>query len=256
MLGIYLVICTRNKKSYVGRAQDIDKRLERHFRELRLGYHHNVNMQRDYDKYGIHAFTVKRQRLSSIAECKLAEQIHIDSGKHKYNIGKSNVCGDNLTLHPDRVEIIARRAASCKASMDKLTNEERKLIYGKPGDENGMYGRTHTEEAKKIIGDRHRGNSYAKGIKRSDETKAKLSAIASKRTGETNPFFGKSHSEETKAKLRKANKGKLPTNTLKVKVGKKIYESASAAARDLGCAVASIGNRIKSPKFPEYSYVS
>ena len=43
------------------------------------------------------------------------------------------------------------------------------------------------------------------GTKRSEETKQKLSQIASQRTGEKNSFYGKQHSAETKAKIGSAN---------------------------------------------------
>jgi hypothetical protein len=75
-----------------------------------------------------------------------------------------------------------------------------------------------------------------------------------------NPFFGKKHSEETikklsaLSKLRFKDPNNLP-NRLRVKVGNKIYESASKAAQAIGCAVATIRNRIMSGKFPHYSYV-
>nr|DAF93427.1 MAG TPA: intron associated endonuclease [Myoviridae sp. ctshb19] len=256
MQGLYLIVCTRNKKSYVGRSEDIDKRIRSHFYTLRKGIHQNVNLQRDYDKYGPDAFETKRMKLRTLRECMEAEQYHLDSGKHKYNIGKSNTCGDNLTDHPDREEIIARRSQSFKATVAKMTREERVEKYGKFGSKNGMYGYEHSDEAKASISRANKGNSYAKGAKRSDEHKAKLSAVASTRTGEKNPFYGKSHSEETRKKIQEANKGRLPPNTLKVRVGKKVYESATAAAKDLGCAVASIRNRIENPKFPDYSYVS
>lgn len=257
MQGIYLIVCTRNKKSYVGRSEDIDKRIRNHFYTLRKGIHQNVKLQHDYDKFGPEAFEVKRKKLRTLRECMEAEQYHLDSGKHKYNIGRSSTTGDNLTDHPDREEIIARRSQSFKATLAGMSPEERSEKYGKFGSKNGMYGYEHSEEAKASIGKANKGNSYAKGAKRTDDQKAKLSAIASARTGEKNPFYGKSHSEETKAKLSAMHTGRiLPTISIKVRVGKKVYHSCSAAAKEIGCSVATIGNRVKSEKFPEYSYVS
>lgn len=256
MQGIYLIVCNKNGKSYVGRSVDIEKRLKRHFRSLEKGTHENVLLQADYDKYGRKAFSTKVKQIASVQKCKEAEQRHIDSREHKYNIGLSSTCGDNLTLHPDREEIIARRNASCRETLARLTTKEKKELYGNAGADNGMYGKTHTESARKKISKAQKGNQYAKGAVRSEEQRKRLSEVASARTGVANPFYGKSHSDETKEKIRQANKGRLPPNTLKVKVGKKVYESATAAAKDIGCSVASIGNRIKNPNFPEYSYVS
>lgn len=53
-------------------------------------------------------------------------------------------------------------------------------------------------------GDATRGlEPWNKGKTHSQETKAKLSAIAKKKTGDKNPFFGKKHSERTKAAISK-----------------------------------------------------
>lgn len=43
----------------------------------------------------------------------------------------------------------------------------------------------------------------------SDETKRKISELASKRVGEKNPWYGKLHSEESKKKMSESHKGKL-----------------------------------------------
>lgn len=44
------------------------------------------------------------------------------------------------------------------------------------------------------------------GIKRSKETKEKLSLLAKNRTGEKNHFFGRKHSVETREKISKARR--------------------------------------------------
>lgn len=256
MLGIYQIICTKNGKIYVGRSVDIEKRLKRHFRSLEKGNHENVLLQHDFNKFGRAAFKLKVKTQPNEEASKVAEQYYIDTLENQYNIGMSSVCGDNLTRHPDREEIITRRNKSCKESMARTTAEERIARYSNAGEDNGMFGKTHTKKARKKISEAHTGNQYAKGAVRSAEQRKRMSEVASARTGEANAFYGKSHSDETKEKIRQANKGRLPPNTLKVKVGKKVYESATAAAKEIGCSVASIGNRIKNPNFPEYCYVS
>jgi group I intron endonuclease len=79
-----------------------------------------------------------------------------------------------------------------------MSLEERKEKFGKCGEKNGMYGKTHTEEVRKKISEMHKGNSYCKGKKLSEEIREKMSKNAKLKIGEKNPFFGKKHTEEVK----------------------------------------------------------
>ena len=78
------------------------------------------------------------------------------------------------------------------------------------GIENGMYGKTHTLEARKKISEARIGKpSWNKGKHFSEETRKKMSE--SKKASyikENHPNFGKHLSEETKQKLSEAHKGK------------------------------------------------
>ena len=84
------------------------------------------------------------------------------------------------------------------------------------GEKNGMFGKTHTTEAKKKIGDASKGRgtmfkgkSYAEI---QNDTVAAYERINKHKNWmlENNPFKGKKHSEEAKAKMRlKAQQRKL-----------------------------------------------
>ena len=52
-----------------------------------------------------------------------------------------------------------------------------------------MTGRTHTDATKRKISEINKGNSYAKGFKRTPEQRARLSEVASQRTGESHSSF-------------------------------------------------------------------
>lgn len=168
------------------------------------------------------------------------------------NIGRHSKGGDNLTRHPNREEIIERRTASQQTTYDNLSDEDRKLMYGRPGELNGMYGKTHTDKVKLANSELHMGNNYRLGHKATDETKAKMSAIASARVGELNTFYGKKHSEETRVRLSNANKGKMPINTNRLEIDGVVYNSQAEAARFLGVSGGTITHRINS-KNPMYS---
>lgn len=52
MTGIYKIQSLLDKRCYVGKAKNIDKRNKFHFSRLKIGKHHNNLLQRFYNKYG------------------------------------------------------------------------------------------------------------------------------------------------------------------------------------------------------------
>ena len=140
-----------------------------------------------------------------------------------------------------------------------MTPEERKQKYGKCGEKNGMYGKTHTEEVKKMNSELKKGNINFKGHKHTEESKQKMSEIRkNKNTGENNSFFGKHHSEETKQKIREKNIGNIPPTAIKITIDGVLYISIAESSRQLDIPVPTILWRLKSknPKFENYKYYS
>ena len=121
---------------------------------------------------------------------------------------------------------------------DKFFNEAYASINGMfgrdvSGENNPMFGKTHSEETKKKLSDKRGHNKRYdvtdkhreifskthKGKIVSDETKKLISkSKKGKNTGENNPMFGKTHSEETKKKLSELNKGKTHSEETKKKL--------------------------------------
>lgn len=54
--GIYKIENIINGKVYIGQSVEIEKRKNRHLRELREGKHKNIHLQRAFDKYGEDSF--------------------------------------------------------------------------------------------------------------------------------------------------------------------------------------------------------
>ena len=261
IIGVYKITCLSSGKYYIGYSKEINKRFHTHKMLLRGSRHFNILLQRAYDKYGFDDFTFETlHTCNTIDEAKLLELQYLDDINIRhllYNMHYNNSGGDLLTHHPNRTEIIEKRKRSCRIMIDGLTPEKRKEIFGqKIGEKNGMYGRTHTDEVKKRSSEIHKGNTYCKGKKASDETRHKLSIVASQRIGDANPFYGKHHSEETKQKLREAKTGTVPTNTRYVIVDGISYVSVTEAGRQIGVCTATIIHRIKSPnlKYTNYHY--
>lgn len=49
--GIYLIICRKTNKVYIGQSVHLSTRIDQHFAALKRGHHTNKAMQRDYKKY-------------------------------------------------------------------------------------------------------------------------------------------------------------------------------------------------------------
>lgn len=254
IIGVYQIINKKTGKMYIGSSIEVQKRLDRHKRELRKGIHHCIYLQRSWDKYGEKVFEFRViQECLSIEDIRKAEQQYLKALKEKlYNTSNIASGGDLISYHPNKEKIVMKMKQSLKLRYQSMSPEDRKKVYG--SHVNGMTGRTHTEEVKKKISAINKGNSYAKGSKRTPEQRAKLSKLASQRTGEKNPFYGKKHTEELKKNASKRMKGRLPPNTRRVVADGIEYESASEAGRHLGVVTATILNRIKSRKFPGYKY--
>lgn len=244
---------------YIGSTSDKKKRWERHRYEMRKKSHHNHNVnvllkagyiEEDWN------FEVLSEH-DTEQEAKKAEETLIKQNIRSrlcLNVGRHACGGDNITRHPHKKEIISKRTQTQIKNMEAMSEEERKLKWGKSGKENPMYGKKHTAQSKKAVSDANKGCSRNKGIKRSESTKKKLSEIASKRVGEKNPFYGKKHSQQTIEKISAAKKGSKPTNMRKVLIEKNIYESVRHAAKEIGVSPSLVIYRIKSKKW-DYHYL-
>ena len=253
MFYMYVITDLNTGSYYVGSTGELDKRLDRHERELYNGTHHNQLLQELYDAG--HEMRVSTHEFDSREEAYRCEDHYIRRGtfnKKCLNIGTSAIGGDNLTKHPDREDIISRIGDSLRLRLDNMSPVERAITYGRNGDSNGMFGRSHTSDVIDYLSVLMRGNNRAAGSVRSEEQRQRLSEIASTRTGESNPFFGRQHSLETRMKLSEARKGNIPTNTLSVIIDGIVYPSQAEAGRQLGIPVPTIHYRIKS-KNPKYS---
>ena len=260
IIGVYKITCLSSGKYYIGYSKEIEKRFHTHKMLLRTSRHFNILLQRAYDKCGCDNFTFEiLHTCNAIDEAKALELQYLDDINIRpllYNIHYNNSGGDLLTHHPNRTEIIEKMTRTITDRFNNMTKEEKQQKYGKSGEKNGMYGRTHTDEVKKRSSEMHKGNTYCKGKKASDETRLKLSIVASQRIGDANPFYGKQHSEETKQKISEANKGRMPPITTQLVIDNVHYNSLTHASRELDIPVPTILWRLKSKnkKFVNYKY--
>lgn len=235
--GIYSITNVLNGKRYIGSAKSFKKRWNRHLIELRKNVHHNIHLQRSYNKYGENILKFEIVELLPYEKDIIIKRENfymnfLNSKSEGYNIADASF-GDILSNHPEKEIIIEKIRKSINEINENLSEEERKIKYGNTGSLNGMYGKIHSDETKKKISSNNKGNQYAKGSIRSTETRKRLSEIASERTGEKNPFYGKEHSEETKRKIGEKNKGKTPKNAKEITIDGKVYKSYKHASDEL-----------------------
>ena len=261
IIGVYKISNLLSDRYYIGYSKNINKRFYVHRCKLKKSCHDNIFLQRAYNLDGEDKFIYEIiHRCNTEKEAKEIELQYLTdlSIRDKlYNLNYNNSGGDLMTHHPDKELIREKILKSCAETMSKMNSEERKQKYAKNGERNGMYGKTHTEEARKIFSEVHKGNTYTKVKKASEETKKKLSEIIkNKNTGEENPFFGKHHTEETKQKIREKNKGNIPPTAKEIIIDDITYISIAEAGRQLNICTPTILWRLnsKNPKFNNYKY--
>lgn len=254
---VYILKSSSTGNYYIGSTSDLDKRLLAHQRQFLSGVHHNKKFQALWDQFKDIGVSAVSEVLSLEAAQKLEETLIKQFIKDPLcvNIGTSAVGGDNYTHHPDKLQIRERIVASFVQTLEAMGEEERVAKYGKFGERNGMYGRTHTEEVKQRLSENRMGISPAnKGQAMSLVQRQLLSEVGKTRIGEKNAFYGKQHSEETKEKLRKSSLGRDNGTGHSVEVNGVVYGSYGLASKALSIPLVTIRHRCLSnnPKFSGY----
>lgn len=150
---IYCIENKVNNKKYIGKTINFEERKRRHFYSLKNNNHHNIHLQRSYNKYGSNNFNIYILTITT-EEKAYKEEIKWIS---YYDTFK----GDGYNLTPGGEGVGS-------------------------GKDNPFFGKTHTKEAmdkilkanfnKKVSDETKKKISKArKGIKRKRETKIKIS---------------------------------------------------------------------------------
>jgi group I intron endonuclease len=247
---IYKIKVKKNDKFYIGSAHNFKSRKNLHLRDLKKGNHHNILLQRHYNKYGasdlifeILEFNIDSNNLLQ------REQFYIDSLKPKFNICK-----------------IAGSKAGLKTS--KETKEKLRLSHlGQ--------SRPHTEETKEKIRKSLLGRKYSKkrraNMSKATKGKKKKPFTEEHKKNMSKAFTGLKKKPQTQEHINKRtkyligntwNNGKQNRNTPVVQFKNGIlikeFKSVKEAAESLGTTLTNIchnlNGRTKTAKGYTFKY--
>lgn len=153
----------KTNKKYIGQSKDISERWKKHISELNNNRHHNDYLQKSWDKYGEENFKFYVLEYCENDNLDERENYYIES----YNTLDRD-CGYNLKsggqLHNHHSEEIRKKIS--ESNKKAYLNPDRRKIqsinalkqWSNPnikakilGENNSMYGKHHTEEARKKI---------------------------------------------------------------------------------------------------------
>jgi hypothetical protein len=139
---IYSIKCKQSKKQYIGSAVNYDKRKRHHLDRLHNKKHHNIHLQRAWDKYGEQSFYFEiMEEVEDTTIILEREQCYIDNigMKNLYNINPT--AGSNLgrKFSEKTRKLISDKVKGRKVS-EKTKELHRKISTGKK----------HTEKTKEV----------------------------------------------------------------------------------------------------------
>ena len=155
--GVYTITNTVNGKVYVGQSHDVSFRRRRHFAELQRGGHCNEHLQRAWTMYGAESFVFRVVVICEKEELERIEQEILD-----------RVPADR------RYNICVIRASSTRGIKHSAATRLNMSLC-KRGNRNPSWGTKHSEEHKRKIGAKSKGNKYRLGCRDSAESRAKKS---------------------------------------------------------------------------------
>jgi len=210
--GIYGIRNLNNEKIYVGSSIDFEKRILEHKDSLNKNCHHNILLQRSWNKYGESSFVFflleKCEKNCLIEEEQYWMDFYNSYNPYKgYNINPTagSRLGSKHTDDSKKLMSDYRKSDMYWWRGRKHSPETiEKLKESKRGDKNPFYGKHLTEEHKRKVGDGVKGKDPWNKGKSNCYSEETINKISNSLKGDKNPFYKKHHSEETIRKMKDA----------------------------------------------------
>lgn len=168
--GIYCIENIVNHKKYIGQSTDVEERWRKHVSELKHGHHHNDYLQKSWNKYGENNFKFYILEYCDINILDDREIYWINfyntiSRDNGYNLKSGGQNGGSILSEYSKEKLRESIKNSYNnsnlreiRSFNALAQWNNPKIKEKiTGENNGMYGRHHTDEVKKKISELNKG---------------------------------------------------------------------------------------------------
>jgi group I intron endonuclease len=169
MSYIYIIESKANGKFYIGSTLDYKRRKTDHKRDLRKGKHHNILLQRHFNKYGIEDLEFKILK-DNCKELSKVEQILIKRLKPQFNIKMNVNRRENYKMSEEQKKLISKKNKGRKVT------EETKLKISQT-----MKGRKFSLAHRKNLSKSAKGNINWKKINYKDKERNRKISISVKK---------------------------------------------------------------------------